>query len=177
MLSTLICNVSFLYALAPGWCDANFPKLESGLWQITTTHSPPSPDATYARYPNGPSVSYICSNQTTQRDMLKMSMSLLYKSCSKKELGISNGKAFSRAVCKIGDSTASIQGTTTFLGTSKYQSEVETTYEPAHNGDKKRSITNSASFLGPCTPGQKPGDIQLPGGAQTTMRTIFESQQ
>lgn len=172
MLNTFICNISFLYALAPAWCDSELPKLEAGLWKVTTTVYTTA-DTTYIKTRESPYVSHLCTGQNSQHDMLKLNMGLTNKTCSKKELRIDGGKVFSNSICKMGDSTVTNEGKTIFLDKSNYQSEVLLSYNPVYDGEKKRRITNVAQFVGTCKADQKPGDFIAPNGNITSIRSLL----
>jgi hypothetical protein len=46
---------------------------------------------------------------------------------------------------------------------SAYKADIKSTYEPPMHGMRESSSLVDVKWLGPCKPGQKPGDISMPG--------------
>ena len=46
---------------------------------------------------------------------------------------------------------------------SSYRNDMQVRYNPPQRGMSEMKMTQEARWLGPCKPGQKPGDIMMPG--------------
>jgi len=68
------------------------------------------------------------------------------------------------AVCKVGRSTATIRTEISGDPSSDFRAETRTTYNPPLRGRAQGHAVMHARWTGPCAPGQKPGEIVLPGG-------------
>jgi len=68
------------------------------------------------------------------------------------------------AVCKVGRSTATIRTEISGDPSSDFRADTRTTYNPPLRGRAQGHAVMHARWTGPCAPGQKPGEIVLPGG-------------
>lgn len=67
------------------------------------------------------------------------------------------------AICRADGSTAKIKGEFTGDFTRNYRGEIRTTYTPPLQGMASSTMTMEARWVGPCKPGQKPGDVIMMG--------------
>ena len=72
-------------------------------------------------------------------------------------------KIIGESVCKMSDTTVSTRSVITGRFDSAYKADIKSTYEPPMHGMRESSSVVEAKWLGPCKPGQKPGDISMPG--------------
>ena len=72
------------------------------------------------------------------------------KDCSKHEVHKEGGKWITNSVCKIGDSTASTQGTFEYDGENAYHSVTDMTFNPPTSGMPSIHSVKDAKWLGPC---------------------------
>jgi hypothetical protein len=72
-------------------------------------------------------------------------------------------KIIGESVCKMSDTTVSTRSVITGRFDSAYKADIKSTYEPPMHGMSESSSSMEARWLGPCKPGQKHGDISMPG--------------
>ena len=67
------------------------------------------------------------------------------------------------SVCKEGRNTSTTRAV--FVGSfdSQYRAEVHVTYDPPLAGRQEATMTTTGKWLSACKPGQKPGDVIMPG--------------
>jgi len=133
--------------------DLDLPTRKDGLWQMSTaTASAP------------PMVSTMCIDKSVGREMMQMGSSMQKEMCSKNEMTREGSKVLTHSVCKFGQTTATTRGTAVFSGDTGYRMEMNSTYSPPMMGMKEARTVVEAKWLGPCKPGQKPGDVTLANG-------------
>jgi len=130
----------------------DLPKRKSGLWEIKMSSA----------QMKGMQAMQQCVDQKTDNLMMK-NMAETQTQCSKNEVRKEGDKVIAESVCKMGNSTATTRAVFTGRFDSTYKADVKTTYEPPYRGMKEASSTIEANWLGPCNPGQKPGDMTMPG--------------
>jgi hypothetical protein len=145
-------RVAIFLPLAAGAADT--PKRKSGLWEVMIT----SP-----QMGNREMTLQECVDQKTD-DMMEMDELMGEEmKCSKPNVRNEGGRLVVDAVCKVGKSTA--RARTVFSGSfdSVYKAEVKATYDPPLEGLREATQVIEGRWLGPCRPGQKPGDAAIPG--------------
>jgi len=135
---------------------ADMPKRKPGLWEIKMT-SAGGPSG------GGPMVSQHCIDAKTDDLLQQRTQGMGKQACSKNSVRREGGKVIAESVCKIGASTATTK--TVFSGgfSSNYRGDIHSTYDPPMMGMKEGRSTIEAKWLGACKPGQKPGDVIMPG--------------
>jgi hypothetical protein len=129
------------------------PKRKSGLWEITVSS---------AQMKSGNTMQQ-CIDQKSD-DLMKQDRPGMEKmSCSKNEMRKEGDKIIGESVCKMSDTTVSTRSVITGRFDSAYKADIKSTYEPPMHGMRESSSVVDAKWLGPCKPGQKPGDISMPG--------------
>jgi len=94
MLRTLLLFI----ALSPIVVHAqNFPKLKSGLWEMTTTNT--------RNKDRPPLKSSICLDASLQQEMIRMSTGMMQGMCSKFDTKYVGNKFTGEATCNLGAST------------------------------------------------------------------------
>ena len=71
-------------------------------------------------------------------------------------------KVVVHAVCKIEGSTATTDGVFEGSFDTNYTGTMKTRFTPPLQGMTESNMTQQARWLGPCKPGQKPGDVIMP---------------
>ncbi len=84
--------------------------------------------------------------------------------CSRQEIRREGEIYVIDSVCRLGESTATTRTRISGSFDSAYTVEVASTYDPPLYGQREGRATVRARWLGPCRPGQRPGDMTLPGG-------------
>jgi hypothetical protein len=129
------------------------PKRKSGLWEMKIS----------SERMKGARTVQQCVDQKTDELMTNEMSGNEKPSCSKNQLRKEGDKLVSESVCKANGSTATTRGVFTGGFDSAYKADLKVTYEPPLHGRREASSTIEAKWLGACKPGQKPGDISMPG--------------
>ena len=138
-------------ALAGGALAADTPKRKSGLWEINTQmEGVPSMGAMQQ-----------CIDQNTD-DLMQQSAKKEKIDCSVMDVKPQGNKVTMHSVCKFEGTTATTDAV--FIGAfdSAYKGDMKTRYSPPMHGVSESKMTMEAKWLGPCKPGQKPGDVIMP---------------
>lgn len=146
---------------------ADMPKRKSGLWEMKTQmEGMPSP---------GPM--QMCVDQNT--DNLMQDKARAEKvNCSAMDVKQAGGRTTIHSVCKHEGTTVTTDGIITGDFASGYRSDMKMRYSPAQEGMKDMHVIQEAKWLGPCKPGQKAGDIIMPGmAAGVNMQQMMNSAQ
>jgi hypothetical protein len=72
------------------------------------------------------------------------------------------GKVTIHSVCKLDGTTATTDAIITGDFDSTYRKDMQIRYNPPQRGRSEMKMTQEARWLGPCKPGQKPGDVMVP---------------
>jgi len=150
-LAVALCAIALLPVAAPALA-IELPKRKSGLWDITAAQ-PGAPAA-----PSG----QVCIDEKT--DDLARQLGSAAMQCSKQEMSRDGEAYVVDSVCRIGESTATTRARITGTFDAAYQVDVDSKYEPALMGMREGRAIVTARWLGPCRPGQRAGDMTLPGG-------------
>ena len=126
------------------------PSRKSGLWEIKVLNSGA-----------GAQTMQQCIDRKTDDMMRDQARGLEQSACSKKELRREGANLVAESVCKVGSSTATTRAV--FVGSfdSAYKVDIRSTYEPPYQGMRESRTQLEARWLGPCKPGQKPGQLFL----------------
>ena len=135
----------------------DMPKRKSGLWEVRTS------------IPNMPAQQgpmQVCVDQKTDDLTQQSAEAEAKKNCSKSEMKREGDRFVVHSVCKFEGVTATSDGTFSGSFDSAYRAEMKTTYNPPMMGMSEAKIMMEAKWLGPCKPGQQPGDMILPNGTK-----------
>jgi hypothetical protein len=148
VLIALLLAGSAAFAASP---DA--PKRKSGLWEMKVS----SPQM------KGGHAMQQCVDQKSD-DLMKQDRPGMEKmSCSKNSVRKDGDKIVGESVCKMDGSTVTTRSVITGQFDSAYKADIKSTFDPPMHGMKESATVVEAKWLGPCKPGQKPGDISMPG--------------
>lgn len=148
---TLVAAAVALSALSAHALDQ--PKRKPGLWEVKATTGQGAQ----------PMVMQQCTDTAFEAQMQKQGLEQSKGMCSKNDMRQEGGKIFSDSVCKVGASTVTSQSVTTGDFSSAYRVEIKSTYNPPMAGLQGSTSVMEARWVGPCLPGQKPGDMVMPG--------------
>jgi hypothetical protein len=138
------------------------PKRKSGLWEIRISNLAAKGGQTMQQ----------CIDEMTD-DLMKNNMAKTVKqSCSKNEMRREGDKWVAESICKFDGSIAKTRAVFTGKFDSAYKADIKTTYEPPLHGMRESSAVIDAKWLGSCRPGQKPGDISIPGMPDINMNEM-----
>ena len=145
---------------------ADLPKRKSGLWEIKTQ---------MAGMPaGGPAQAPIqmCVDQTTDNMMQERSKEKV--NCPTMDVNRGIGKVTMHMVCKHdGGVTSTTDAVITGDFDSNYKSDMTIRYDPPQNGMKEAKMSQEARWLGPCKPGQRPGDVIVQGMPKMNMQDMM----
>ena len=101
-----------------------------------------------------------CIDQYT--DNLMQQQARQQTDCKVIDVQQSRNNVVVRSECAFEGMTAS--SVANFEGSfdSAYKGTIKTQYNPSLNGMSELTMTQEARWLGPCKPGQKPGDVVMP---------------
>jgi Protein of unknown function (DUF3617) len=141
---------------------ADFPKRKSGLWEIKISNSTGK----------GAQALQQCIDEKTD-DLTKNNMAPTQKqSCSKSEMSKEGDKLVAESICKFDGSAVKTRAVFTGKFDSAYKADIKSTYEPPLRGMRESSAVIDAKWLGSCKPGQKPGDVSIPGMPNMNMNEM-----
>jgi hypothetical protein len=83
--------------------------------------------------------------------------------CTEPSYRRDGGRIVFEATCTVDGSRAQIAGVFTGDFTRHYEGEVRTTYTPPLEGMASTHLKMEARWIGPCQPGQQPGDVVMTG--------------
>lgn len=130
---------------------ADLPKRKSGLWEMKTQiEGVPS---------QGPM--QMCVDQASDNVMQERAREKT--NCPVMDVSRGTGKVTIHSVCKLDATTATTDAVITGDFDSSYRNDMQIRYNPPQRGMSEMKMTQEARWLGPCKPGQKPGDIMMPG--------------
>lgn len=148
--SLLVCGLT-VAGLASNALAADMPKRKSGLWEINT------------RMEGMPGMGPMqqCIDQNTD-DLMQQQAKKEKTNCSVMDIQPQGNKVSIHSVCKMEGSTATTDGV--FIGAfdSSYKGNMHTRFSPPMHGMSESKMSIDAKWLGPCKPGQKPGDMMMP---------------
>jgi hypothetical protein len=138
-----------LLAATAGAADA--PRRKSGLWEVRTQ---------MAGMPaQGPM--QMCVDQAS--DNLMQERAREKTNCPVMDVTRAASKVTIHSVCKLDATTATTDAVITGDFDSTYRNDMQIRYNPPQHGMSEIKMTQEARWLGPCKPGQKPGDIMMSG--------------
>lgn len=154
-----------LLAAASAAGAQDFPKLKPGLWEVTTTSN--------RREGAAPRPTSMCLDDSVQQDMYRMSTGMMAGMCSKHDIKVAGGKVTSEAICDLGGTKMQSRAVMTLTGNTAYRTEAHATFDPPMMGTRESTTVIEGKHVGACKPGQKPGDMILPGGQTMNMRQML----
>ncbi len=140
-------------SFAAGALSAELPKRKPGLWEVTI-HMEGSPEM-------GPMQQ--CIDQNTD-DLMQQRAKQGKSDCSVMNATAAGNKFTVHSVCKVEGSTATTDGVFEGAFDSGYKGTMKTRFSPPLHGMSESNVTQEARWLGPCKPGQKPGDVIMDMG-------------
>jgi hypothetical protein len=165
--AALLLTIATLPALAQ-----DFPRLKPGLWEMDRAlDRPPASADTPA--PPSTSRTTMCLDESVERDMFAMAMGEMSGRCSKHDFKLTGNRMTGDLVCDLGGTTMHSRSVMVLDGDRAYRTEIDTTYDPPFMGRSQTKTVLTARNIGPCKPGQRPGDFVMPNGQTMNMRDIM----
>jgi hypothetical protein len=129
------------------------PHRKPGLWELRM-HSPDMPQ---------PMVMQQCIDEKTDDLMQSWGQKQAKQECSRNTVRREGDRTIVELVCKSGGTTVTTTAIFTGDFSRSYRGEINSTYSPPLQGMKSSQQTVEGRWLGPCQPGQRPGDVIMPG--------------
>lgn len=149
---TLLASAFALTCLSTPAFSSDLPKRRSGLWEINVTQE------------GMPGMGPVqqCVDQNTD-NLMQQKARENKQDCSVMDAKTTGNKVVVHSVCKIEGSTATTDGVFEGAFDSAYKGTMKTRFNPPMHGMSQSNMTLDARWLGACKPGQKPGDVIMPG--------------
>ena len=128
--------------------DPEFPKLKSGLWEITT-EMPMIPK---------PMTASFCIDEATQEKLFTQATHQ-QSACQTPSISKDGDTYIVKTSCEFHGRKSEIENHITFDGDSSYSSVMN-----MEMPGTAREMKSNGKFIGSCREGQKPGDIEVAGG-------------
>jgi hypothetical protein len=159
-------SVLCLLALLPA-SDASaldLPVREAGLWEMKVLRTgSPAPDMTMQH----------CTDESTDKEMSTAFSPMGKEMCSKQDIQKTATGYVSDSVCGIAGMSITSHAEITGDFNSAYTVKSTAHSERGPTGVPRDSTTSiEAKWLGACKPGQKPGDIMMPGGMKMNIKDM-----
>ncbi len=161
-LSVLIVGVACVSSAAA----QEFPTRRAGLWEVTINQDG-------GKMP--PQVMQQCTDAETDKLMNAFGGDLSADLCAKQEVRKVGATLVINAVCQIGPMKSASQSVVSGDFNSNYTVKVTSKIEgiPAGaQGMAGGTTTIQAKWIGACKPGQRPGDMMMPGGHTMNVRDL-----
>jgi len=138
-------------SLAGALQAAEMPKRKAGLWEIST------------RMEGVPAMGAMqqCIDQNTD-NLMQQQAQKERPNCSVIDVKPLGNKVSVHSVCKVQGSTATTDAVFVGAFDSAYKGDMHTRFDPPLHGTSESRMSLDARWLGPCKPGQKPGDVIMP---------------
>ena len=151
--------------LRPSRPPTTYPQLKPGLWEI---------DAQQQRASDRPKRRRCAIDATVQKEMFDMGAGAMKGMCSKHDFRLSGGRGTGDFVCDMGDSKMHSKSVMVMNGDTGYRTQIHTTYDPPFMGIAQIDTVVTARRLGPCKPGQRPGDMTTANGHDRQLRDVLK---
>ena len=151
---------TFSFAAAAPAFAIDMPTRKAGLWDLKMVFEGRNLPVTGMKQ---------CVDESTDKLMNANFGGSAQEACSKQEITRSAGTIVVDSVCKFGEATTTSHAVVTGSFESTYKVDVTSKREggrpmPGVAPGGSTHMTIEAKWLGPCTAGQKPGDVIMPSG-------------
>jgi hypothetical protein len=155
--------MAVLFAAAPACADVQLPLRKAGLWEISMQHEG-------SKLPN---VSIQqCTSEAVDREFTSDFAPAAQQACSKNDIQKTATGYVSDSVCAAGGATVKSHAETSGDFNSAYTVKVTSHSEGGQLGTRDSVMTLTAKWAGDCKPGQKPGDVVMPGGFKMNLQDM-----
>lgn len=145
------------------------PQLRPGLWEMNRTGDAAPAEAGMNRMT-------LCLDRSLQNEMFRMGAGAMNGMCSRHEFHLSGKRGSGDFVCEIGGSRMHSTSTMVIDGDTAYRTEIHTTWDPPFMGRARSDTVLAARRLGPCLPGQRPGDMTTAQGHKFNVRDALQGE-
>lgn len=140
------------------------PLRKAGLWDMTIAEHGSIPAMTMQH----------CTDETTDKQMSAMASPFAKDLCSKNDIVKTATGYTTDATCTFAGTTSTTHSDITGNFNSAYTVKVTSQSKSGVAGQTPRNdvMTIEAKWLGACKPGQKPGDVMMPGGMKINITDL-----
>jgi hypothetical protein len=159
----LSCLGSVLLALLPAIAARadDMPLRKPGLWEMKIAKTGSVlPEMTMQH----------CTDETTDKQMSTAFSPVAKEACSKRDIAKTATGYVSDSVCSVGGVTVTTHADIVGDFNSAYTVKSAAHSDKGAGGVHDVTSTIEAKWLGECKPGQKPGDIVMPGGFKLNIK-------
>lgn len=164
--TTLVVSLALASIATSTSFAADTPKRKSGLWEMNMRME--------GVQNMGPMQQCIDQNSD---NIMQQQAKNQKQECSVMEVKPSGNKVTVHSVCKMDRSVATTDASFEGAFDSSYRGTIKTRYVPPYNGMSESNMSMEARWLGPCKPGQKPGDVIMPGMGSMNMNDMMKDPQ
>jgi hypothetical protein len=158
-LFTLVC------ASAAQAAPKDMPARKPGLWEIKM-QLPNMPQAMLSQH---------CIDDKTDNLLQQQGEKHAQQQCSKNSLSKQGDKIILDSVCQFDATTATTHAVFSGDFSRAYRGEISTTYAPPLHGMQSSKQVLEGKWLGACKPGQKPGDVVIPGMGSMNLNEMMKN--
>lgn len=142
----------------------DMPKRKSGLWEIKTSGEG-MPGQTIQQ----------CVDAASDQLLAQRAGGMGKQQCSKNDVSKQGNKMVVDSVCKFGQTTSTTHAEFSGDFESAYKADMATKFDPPLMGRATSNSTIEARWTGPCKPGQKPGDMIMPGMGNINLNDMLKN--
>jgi hypothetical protein len=154
-------GASLSMVVAPGAHAADLPIRKPGLWEMKVLRTgSPLPEMTMQH----------CTDETTDKQMSTAFSPLSKEICSRNDVVQTATGYATDSVCSVAGALMTSHSDVTGDFNSAYTVKTTTHSERGPAGVRDVTMAIEAKYLGDCKPGQKPGDIVMPGGFKLNIK-------
>lgn len=151
MPKPLVIALALAGSFAVAHAADDLPKRDAGLWEMSTS---------LAEMGGLGMNMQMCVDDTIEDLMMQDDEN---SDCAEQSYRQDGNRVVFDATCTVDGSTARIDGVFTGDFAKHYQGEIKTTYTPPLEGMAATTMNIEARWIGPCKPGQQPGDAVMTG--------------
>ena len=161
-LGSALCLLALLAPNAAGAVE--LPVRKAGLWEMKVLRTgSPAPQMTMQH----------CTDETTDAEMRNAFSPMGKQTCSKQDIRKTAAGFVTDSVCGIAGMSVTSHAEVTGDFNSAYTVKSTSHFEHGPTRVPRDSTTTiEAKWLGACKPGQKPGDILMPGGMKMNIKDM-----
>jgi hypothetical protein len=157
------CLTAVVFALGAVAVHAqDLPKRKPGLWQHNLTS---------VGGPMPPTSMTMCTDERMDKMLSDRADA---QRCSQQTVRRDGNAVVVEAVCTQQNTTVRTKGRFSGDFNSHYTGELHSTFDPPMHGMKESRQKIDARWLGPCKPGQKPGDVEMQGMKGMNMHEMMK---
>ena len=155
-------------ALAPSALAQDLPKRKSGLWEIRMESG--------AGQGGGGHLMTQCVDQSRDDAFRQMGQQMERENkCTRTNVQRGPNRLSFDSSCDFGAMKTRAKTVITGDFNSAYRMEIQSRYEPPMMGLAEGTTVMEAKWAGACKPGQRPGDVTVPGGMTMNIYDMMDA--